>query len=129
MLLAIKAQLRPRMYARLRARVHIHTHTGTCDSRGTVRYYNPRGVIVSKEPTWRRPCLENPEVLAAFSTGRFSNSAGSHDQLRSILIRSGTKELGFALRLQSIRRTSLAKGARLQNPFETESNRLQLDLH
>lgn len=56
----------------------LHIYKCTYDSRRTVRYYKPRGVIVSKEPTWRRPCLGTSKCWQP-STGRSIDSAASHD--------------------------------------------------
>lgn len=69
----------------------LHIYKCTYDSRRTVRYYKPRGVIVSKEPTWRRPCLGTSKCWQ-LSTGRSIDSAASHDQpfLIFLSIRGGT---------------------------------------
>lgn len=52
------------------------------DSRRTVHYYKPGGVIVSKEPSWRRPCLGTSKCWQP-STGRSIDSAASHDHSTS----------------------------------------------
>lgn len=73
----------------------LHIYKCTYDSRRTVRYYKPRDVIVSKEPTWRRPCLGTSKCWQ-LSTGRSIDSAASHDQptfLIFLSIRGGTTKV------------------------------------